>query len=211
MGCDIHPAVERMNEDGSWEVVMPVDDDNRYAKYRQPGEPSTCQWTFGRDYDSFALMANVRNYGNTAPIAEPRGLPKDVTPEVAEELPDDGDLHSHSWLMLPEILEVLKPKNKIKQAGIVGEGTFKEYLETGKPPDSYCQGIGGSNIVIVSAQEMKKILKNDKLRHVQMTYHVKMEWEAPLMENVYNLVEFVKRLKKLGDPERIRIVFAFDN
>lgn len=211
MGCDIHPCVELKNEEGRWEAVMPVDEDNRYGKWREPGEPSTYQWTFDRDYDAFALMANVRNYGHTSPISEPRGLPKDVTPEVAGELEEDGDLHSHSWLMLPEILTVLDPKKKVKKAGIVDETTFKEYLESGTPPQSYCQGIGGPNRVTVSVKEMTQILKGKKPRNPQLSYSVDMKWEAPLMEEAPNLLEFVERVKKLGDSERIRIVFAFDN
>lgn len=62
------------------------------------------QGNFFRSYDLFAMMADVRNEGNIAPISEPRGLPDDVTETTylgSEEWGDDG--HSHSWLSSKEV------------------------------------------------------------------------------------------------------------
>ena len=191
--------------------MIPIDDDNRYAKYREPGEPSTPWWTFHRNYDSFALMANVRNNGDTVPIDEPRGLPADVTAEAARELAFGGDYHSHSWLTLAEIKKALSPKNKIREAGIMDEIAFKQLHEKKIAPDSYCQGSYGPTIKVVSEQEMVDIWEGRTKRHLQMDYQVQTSWERPVREGAQELYRFMKRIEKLGPGNKVRVVFAFDN
>lgn len=79
MGCDIHVLVEVRSGD------------NRFHPYQ-----NTLMY-IPRDYNLFALLANVRNYGKIKPIDTPRGLPSDVCSYVREMF-DDIDLHSHSWI-----------------------------------------------------------------------------------------------------------------
>jgi hypothetical protein len=89
MGCDIHCFTEvRIN--GAWHL------------WDQP-DP-------GRHYSMFALMAGVRNYGNEIkPIAEPRGLPADVSAATAFAYSEwEADAHSMSWLSIEEVAEVEK-------------------------------------------------------------------------------------------------------
>jgi len=84
MGCDIHIHQE-VKIDGQWE------------HYRETGLP--------RNYKTFAKMAGVR--GSEAPIAEPRGLPDDVTKVTKFDADHWGvDGHTHSWLGAEEILEL---------------------------------------------------------------------------------------------------------
>lgn len=87
MGCDIHWSVERRRDDGLWERCEGAGYDER-------------------NYDLFAALANVRNcYERVTPIAEPRGMPHDVSPEVkAESDAWDPDGHSHSWHTLETLL-----------------------------------------------------------------------------------------------------------
>ncbi len=85
MGCDIHWFVERQRDDGAWEVVSEADGPHRY-------------------YNLFFALAGVR-YGTAVPIAEPRGLPDDVSDEVKRDSDDWGcDGHSHSWHTLETLL-----------------------------------------------------------------------------------------------------------
>lgn len=84
MGCDIHMYGEAKNADGSYRRVEVGD--------------ALGDRTYGR----FGFLAGVRNYSGVTPIAEPRGVPADVSPEVGEEL-GYGDLHSVSWLTLAEL------------------------------------------------------------------------------------------------------------
>lgn len=86
MGCDIHGFLEIRNQDEVWEAKDRIPDD--------------------RDYDWFGILAGVRNYTNTRPIAEPRGIPFGVSDEVKEKIDSWGmDGHSHSWLTYKDISE----------------------------------------------------------------------------------------------------------
>lgn len=86
MGCDIHCYAERQDELGKWAFV--------------PVHP------FGyRDYGLFGWLADVRNYSAVPPIANPRGLPFDVSSHVSEEFGRWGvDSHDLSWLTTQELL-----------------------------------------------------------------------------------------------------------
>lgn len=94
MGCDIH-SVAQVQEDGKWKTV----------EVRVAGDD--------RNYDSFAVLADVRNGSGFAGvktgegwdyIAEPRGLPDDFVrgyyDEDAEDKPpfredEEGEYHPH--------------------------------------------------------------------------------------------------------------------
>lgn len=79
------------------------------------------RWQFhvSRNYRLFAVLAGVRNYDNaTVPIAEARGLPADCSLQLREEL-DDSDLHSHSWLLLAEVLPRLTELDALGCPGFV--------------------------------------------------------------------------------------------
>lgn len=86
MGCDIHTYVEhRPAVTEPWELVA--------------GE-APFNW---RSYSVFGFLADVRNYSAVTPLAEPRGVPDDMSPAVAAEF-DDG-VHSSSWLSVRELIE----------------------------------------------------------------------------------------------------------
>lgn len=87
MGCDIHCYAEKRNEQGVY-------------------EPIECDEPFGdRSYGIFGFLANVRNYSGVTPIADPRGIPADVSDFVKEEHASwSCDAHSASWLSTEELL-----------------------------------------------------------------------------------------------------------
>lgn len=75
-----------------------------------------CQWCAGRglkqeewyeerNYEVFALLADVRNHMEQyVPLSPPRGLPPDVTWDVKQDAEEfGGDNHSKSWFTLAEI------------------------------------------------------------------------------------------------------------
>lgn len=85
MGCDIHVLVEAKTYTG-WHTFH---------------HPRIDRW-----YSLFARMADVRNFVPDSPhyiqpIAQPRGLPEDVSEIARIYLADDG-YHSHSWLTSEE-------------------------------------------------------------------------------------------------------------
>ncbi len=83
MGCDIHAHTE-VKINGKWE---------HYSDLH-----------IHRSYDLFARMADVRNGGDIEPIAEPRGLPEDISLVTKIDRDHWGvDGHSDSWLSGAEI------------------------------------------------------------------------------------------------------------
>ena len=103
MGCDIHLHVERRTDAG-WEHVPGHSDE-----WADPAN-----WYHQRNYDLFAILADVRNGSGFAgakigdgfnPISPPRGLPNDVSDFVRSESDEwDVDGHSHSHLTVAEVL-----------------------------------------------------------------------------------------------------------
>lgn len=96
MGCDIHLYTE-IKIDGDW-----------YC-YGHPNVP--------RNYDLFALMADVRNEdGAIHAISKPKGLPAN-TSIVARHALANPDLHSHSWLSAHELVLLDDAWQKYKPVG----------------------------------------------------------------------------------------------
>ena len=88
MGCDIHFHIELLNGES-----------NKWEHYAAPNVK--------RNYDLFAVIADVRNYANIKPISEPKGIPDDIsliTSIDCERIGRDG--HSHSWLDSSEIIKL---------------------------------------------------------------------------------------------------------
>lgn len=93
MGCDIHGFAE-VKRNNKWEKVGDVfkypyyDEKDEIDKYNKP---LTDSFYSGRNYDLFAILADVRNgYGFAGvktgegfnPISEPKGLPEDISNDV---------------------------------------------------------------------------------------------------------------------------------
>jgi len=118
MGCDIHDYVE-VRKDDVWEKVgyrFPnpyYDPDKKIFVTVIDGEiddndiwnvPAIDSPICTRSYILFSVLAGVR--GSYDSIAQPRGLPSDVSKDV-RILSDDwgSDGHSHSWVTLRELQE----------------------------------------------------------------------------------------------------------
>jgi hypothetical protein len=74
---------------------------------RCAGTGRDLNWWRSRNYALFGVLAHVRRK-DFPPIAQPRGLPVDISAALkASELlreDDRSDIHSHSWLTLDEVL-----------------------------------------------------------------------------------------------------------
>jgi len=82
----IHAFAERMDSQGNWQYVPGID----------PFDLS--------DYTLYAWLADVRNYSDMTPIAQPRGLPADASAHVAELFQEHRGAHGCSWLSVDELL-----------------------------------------------------------------------------------------------------------
>lgn len=94
MGTTIHNMTEVRQADGTWEAV--IDD---------PDKGPRSVPDIYRDYDLFAVIADVRNDGYRVPISGPRGVPKDVSCDWAKAVVTQvpGHWHDHSWVTLAEL------------------------------------------------------------------------------------------------------------
>src|ERR1044072_1167734 len=113
MGTDIHLFVEK-RVNGKWLSCdkWTVDRDGYYDGYYKHVDYKDSYYD-DRNYDVFAMLANVRNGSGFAGcdtgdgfnvIAMPRGYPDDLSEEV-KEYTDQYTEHTPTWLSLKEILE----------------------------------------------------------------------------------------------------------
>lgn len=240
MGCDIHLFVERRDEQGKWvtaDTWEPEDGRMRVDYHKR--------FYTGRNYDLFAILADVRNGrgfagvktgGGFIPISPPKGLPDDVSPQVAEDSEGWGsDGHSHSWHTVKDLMEY----DWTQVGHLQGFVQFRVYEEwsrwsrkQGECPDSYCGGVGGGSTKIISMEAGDKLLEQlyEVRRQSQNKPHeeraaaekafmdehawlyVESHWEQPYYKTSRHfLSDCLPKLWRLGKPEDVRIVFWFDN
>lgn len=113
MGCDIHSFAE-VKRATKWIRV----EDALFPSY---GTANKSIEPFGdRSYSIFAFLAGVRNYNHCEPISETKGLPDDSeylnntsyqyshssnATSIKQDLEEDGNYHSFSYLTLKELLD----------------------------------------------------------------------------------------------------------
>jgi hypothetical protein len=188
MGCDIHFYVERKDpESGQWVFVPPEDNapQDRYDK-----EHGHWDWYGGRNYDLFAILADVRNGRDFAgvdtgdgfvPISDPRGVPSDASPEyqaVARRWQWDG--HSHSHHTLRQLQEYDWTQTTTKRGVVSGFG-FAESLVFGRP-SGWSGGVHGSKVRHLTNEEMARYIRT-----------------TPCQEHLKEMLQL--HLDKVEDPE----------
>jgi hypothetical protein len=244
MGCDIHLIVEK-RVNGKWQRVNelpPRPCSQCEGRGHYDGRPNDkCYWCIerqkreigtaspgvdrtpyhDRNYKVFAVLADVRNDGNVAPIAEARGLPDDCShAEGKDEFGDKteyGD-HSFSWLTLAE-LRVYDWKQTIKDEGWVDSKVFAKWDAAGANgmPDSWCKGVGGGGVEHISNGEMRRFIK-DGFKDVvgdllgrRRNFYTLIQWEESLANYCKSFLTFMESLSGIGEPDDVRIVFGFDS
>lgn len=154
MGCDIHLTVEyRDPVTRAWRNDELREQTDYEEKYLSNGEYDQRYYT-SRNYDLFAILANVRNgYGfagsdtgdGFVPIASPRGVPDDAT-DIYRQWVDQwsGDGHSHSWFTVAELM-AYDWTQTAKHRGYVGYKDLARWKLTGKP-ESWSSMVIGPDI-----------------------------------------------------------------
>lgn len=232
MGCDIHFYVER-KVDGVWQSA-----DRWEPSEEEPGSqriPRKKRFYSDRNYNLFAILADVRNgYGfagcdtgnGFVPIADPRGIPEDVSELVqAESDRWEGDGHSHSWFTVAELLNYDWTQTT-KHRGFVSAAQYYEWnrwqREDGEGPNSYCGDVHGGSIEKVSEAELRSRIESitggdwyrseEKVLANLPSVYCQVEWELPYYKSARGfLSETIPQLLRLGKPDEVRIVFFFDN
>lgn len=196
MGCDIHCYAE-IKKNNKWEEV-----DFGYEIYD------------GRNYFLFSVLAGVRNKYKIRPIKEPRGLPDDVCNSIKKGSEDWGiDGHSHSWYTLKELCDFNWNK-KNQFTGVVDMNEFLTYLKKGSP-SRWSEATAGADLEIMTPEEMHSMIEADYPFHTdkcKSRWRTVVTWEIKYKNYCDCFVNTtIKKLKTLGKPENVRIVFWFDN
>lgn len=240
MGCDIHLAVE-VRRNGRWtrEVVVPESARSEWLLKSAAGEPEGWEarravrtWYDDRNYEVFAVLADVRNNGHITPISQPRGLPDDMdeaTRKLTGEDDDDYDEdeislgdHSQSWLTLAELL-AYPWDGEVQRDGVVSLDQFMERVKTYGdsvpvrtdkfPYKEWSGGISGPGIVVRKASDVVAALRSNGLGVAsgERTY-VSDSWVMPVRVQARGFVDrLLPALLGLGAPDDVRIVFGFDS
>lgn len=226
MGCDIHCYAE-VNKNGIWEKVGSVFKNETYDWYKNnkteiPSYLSefTDEPYDGRNYDLFAMLADVRNGSGFAgcdtgdgfvPISMPKGLPDDVSNGVKERYEDwCNDGHSCSWLTLNELLSYDWYGQKTKHRGYFSLESYKKF-KNGEENFGCCGDVSGQNVIKINPEEYDTMLKENAFNHFK-SYYVHCEWESTYFESAeYFVKDVLPKLKELGTPDTVRLVFWFDN
>lgn len=235
MGCDVHILAEK-KVDGIWvpfegSYEIDIDEYNGEKNEYVNIGPYNSPFYFGRDYDSFAIMADVRNgYGFAGvdtgdgfkPISEPRGVPVDAS-EIFQRVCKawDGDGHSHSYLYLKELKEWRTEAENLKTThrGVITIEQFKKRLEDnyhGRPRTSWAGGVSGGGVVTLNPQRAKELIESNDYKNDDVEYYVQIDWEETYLDSAVGLVRYIELLEELEIKENlchncIRICFFFDN
>lgn len=174
MGCDEHFYLEIKRGRHWYPYYKPVP--NKYYDPEQdhPSKalelPQFKMLTGGRNYHAYAVLAGVRNgsyadsdKGVFVPISKPKGLPRDVSPEVRAVSDRWGvDGHSHTYLTLQE----LRDYPWWRRVELAGWLHFTEYArwasygkERDRTPESYSGGVHGQGIVHITMEAADRIFK----------------------------------------------------
>ena len=206
MGCDIHIHVEYKRTvcgEKKWWCGDYFKINRYYGTDEYEPEYNLVGLCDGRNYSRFAVLANVRNYGDTEYIDEPRGLPDDVTAEVLKDSDNWGiDGHSHSYFTLKELIDYQENIQPLKHRGMISPEA-QWYLDNqGILPDSWCQGTNKAGWAFREWEEENTVL-------IPLIDAIKKR--ADELYVIYDWLWECEPQEAYKKSEDIRIVFWFDN
>lgn len=200
MGCDIHFLVEK-NINGKWTQIKGFG--NCFSEDSEsPYED--------RNYEVFALLADVRNRHSIEPMSELRGVPANASDTVRNYM--DGGLHSVSHYILNELLDYDYKNTIVKRSGYVTLDGYRQFKDMGKP-QSWCQGTTSDIVNHCKMDEQLKIVDSGT---EQWGYsYTFVQWNEPMDKVVGSFyTSTLKQLKDRSDKKDysdIRVILGFDS
>lgn len=208
MGTDIRMYCE-VRRNGKWKTnhkkIFPLYDEMIEEPY------AYC------NYNLFAILADVRNgYGFAGcktgdafnPIDEWKGLPEDVTKYTKEHLFSGG--YGESYYTLTE-LEQYDWQQHHKSYGLVEYDEYANTVAKGKMPSSWCGGVGGPNVEVISDSQFPLKGKKKNTKYYVEGY-LPSETYAEAVGSFYNTTMPLLHtlVPKDGTTDDVRIIFNFD-
>lgn len=235
MGCDVHMAAEVCGPSGKWSAVGLRENEGRLDDYQAPG----AVYGGGRNYSLFAILADVRNGHGFAgvrtgegfvPISAPRGAPPDASEAVLRWVDEWGpDGHDLSWHALRQLDEYDWTRSTTL-TGLCELSEWARFKLLGRP-SSWAADVGGARVVHVSDEDASAAIPRELLwqlvrreeaeiaeavRFLGLSPvshpYVRVSWRVAYHEEARDfLSETLSKLRRLGGPDDVRIVFFFDN
>ena len=208
MGTDIHARLRVKTYNNEWE-------------YHEVPYEFDC-----RDYDFFAILANVRNgygFGRTARYADSkpiksftndRGLPEDLkhheTDVYDDTYGDYGD-HSFGYITLAELKRDIKLANQeVIRTGVVPLEIFRA-LKPGKGPDEWSGWISGNGIKVI---DQDSVTDDIATQFPDDRIYVEMQWkDKPFKDKIKSLISWMSHYQTWQDEtgDDVQFIFGFDS
>jgi hypothetical protein len=226
MGCDIHSLAEvkerrfetAHHESGliagkfvpGSERWVAIDDEifpNTYYDANSKYEPFTKRGRKtpldDRNYDLFALLADVRNgYGfagtprgnRIEPLSEPRGVPDDASFTWLETVDSwSVDMHSHSWFTLAELVawqEAGRLKPHMVRTGVIPASVYEQLKRDGGEPQGWSGSVSGVGIWTLTPEQWDAGERPVGIDPVSAQYidgwRAKPDWDEASMQERFN-------------------------
>jgi hypothetical protein len=205
MGCDIH-VVAQVLIAGKWKTNSAIICDDR-------------------SYDTFAVLANVRNgYGFAGiptgeayePISKPRGFPPGFEVDGEDHNGKWMGDHSHSYVSLAELMDYADRHATTRRTkfGVIPVAVYEHLKETGGAPNDWSYGISGPGIITLPS-DAYNYSKRHGLLLPEKQYYVQYSWGVSALETTY-IPELIAQLLELQAEydvanHEVRLVFGFDS
>lgn len=227
---------ELQDDKSSWYDI--ADRENLSYEEREARKPSYLRVLGSRNYLMFACLADVRNGGHgperfVTPLFGYRGVPDDVSKATMEAIPKDGDYHSHTFFTLEELLNtdwdavagdqferlIYAPYYVAWKEQKIVPDDAPEHMETFT--DEFNREVSHEEMLMLllsnSPDELLKRVpgpfgkKGEKNKTVQSGPHVRVQVPRSYRQCISRFIDTIEDMKKLGDPDKVRVVIAFDN
>lgn len=202
MGCDIHIYTEAKRNICGQEIWYNIDNwrlNPCFGQFEDETEYSHEPLYSHRNYDLFAHLAGVRNYGEVSSAGFDRGIPEDVSTAVRKEFEAWGcDAHTPGWCTLAELKEISRNTPTTTIQGYVTKAEAQKFKESGTLPTMFAQW--------VSNKENFEWLKCEKECHC---FDDLIESLDERKREVFWI--FDKERDDNSMDDKIRIIFWFDN
>lgn len=221
IGADIH-CINEIKLDNKWYCADPL----RYSRYADDGKREISVVTLapdGRNYNYFAFLAGVRNYGDIPMLGRKiRGIPADASKEYNELVERYGcDGHTHSYYTYGELITEELVNGKAILSGYIAPKTVKYLEKHGKMPKDYvyCQGTSDETWKFMEwpvdikefypIEDLKKAYDNI----LQHFFYVEKPTDKDMKRNPAwaerQLKEYNEKFEE--NLDKVRMCFFFDN
>lgn len=224
MGCDIHIVIQRQDADGTWRDIVWQDAPWRDEDKPIDGIPVAPKRFASRNYNKFAILADVRNgvgfagikMGEGWPsIAPDRGFPDGFIDESVApnpQWPEDGPRslgdHSFTWIGLDELKAFDWDGTVSWLYGCVPADEYERLSAANERPTSYSGDISGPGIRVYDPDDYKASKAAGSL--CKRPY-VRMGWPMSAREATGWPDEVIPWLETLADGHPLRLVMGFDS